>query len=288
MLPNLSDVAIKKKETTMHMPSISTDESIITDFYSIINGPTADNDTPNYIMNNIYKILDLGVVNKNSNALHLLINDKFLSTLVDLTRKEKIDFSADIYRNKMNRICYDYTRMKDKNVFIQNLLFSIVYNINKQKVQILMGLELSKEQACLLISARYSTASDIRINYKRLVRSIQSMSPELMTEQKIVDIFGKLCTEQARQLFIAVMLDRFESFYTDKEEYVYSTVSLAVLDVVESMPMDSIYIVIKAYLDAQTHSTKQPRFRLKSINVGDYPRINQTIDILESQGIFVY
>lgn len=288
MLPNLSDVAIKKKETIMHMPSISTDESIIMDFYSIINGPTADNDTPNYIMSNIYKILDLGVVNKNSNALHLLINDKFLSTLVDLTRKEKIDFSSDIYRNKMNRICYDYTRMKDKNVFIQNLLFSIVYNINKPKVQMLMGLELSKEQACLLVAARYSTASDIRVNYKRLIRSIQSMNPELMTEQKIVDIFGKLCTEQARQLFIAIMLDRFESFYTDKEEYVYSTVSLAVLDVVESMPMDSIYIVIKAYLDAQTHSTKQPRFRLKSINVGDYPRINQTIDILESQGIFVY
>lgn len=288
MLPNLSNVAIKKKETIMHMPTINTDESIINDFYSIINGPTADTDIPTYVMNNIYKILDLGVVQKNSNALHLLINDKFLSALVDLTRKEKIDFSADVYRNKMNRICYDYTRMKDKNVFIQNLLYSIVYNINKQKVQTLMGLELSKEQSCLLIAARYSTASDIRINYKRLVRSIQSMDSELMTEQKIVDIFGKICTDQVRQLFIAVMLDRFETFYTDKEEYVYSTVNLSLLDVVESMPMDSIYIVIKAYLDAQTHSTKKPRFKLKSINVGDYPRINQTIDILESQGIYVY
>lgn len=277
--------AASDKEKELIIPKFETNETIILDFYVRLNEQN-DIRISDYVFSNIHKLLDYGI-NKNEAALQILVNGKFLSCLLQLIVDNRADFSSDEYRYKMNRICYDYIK-EDHNVFIQNLLLNIVFNINKKIATTLMGFNLTVEQASKLVAARYSTASDLRINYKRITRMIQSMPYSIMTEQNIINIFDKTCTESVTDLFIAVMYDSYTTFLSSEEEEVYSTVNLALLDILESLPIDGINKVITSYMRIQPMMEKRPRFALKSVSVGDYPRINQVIDILESQRIYVY
>lgn len=282
---NLSNVGVDKHTETV-IPTFKTDESIILDFYVILNEQD-QNKMMEYTFTNVFKLLDMGI-ERNESALQVLVNDKFLACVHQLILDNRIDFSSEEYRYKMNRICYDYIKMEDHNLFIHNLLINIAFCINKQIVMTLIGFGLDRDQACRIVCARYSTASDLRINYKRTVRTIQSMPSSLMTEQNIIHIFDKTCTESVTELFCAIMFDAYSVFYSSEEEEVYSSVNLAILDILESLPMDGINKVITTYLRVQPTMDKRPRFALKSVNIGDYPRINQMIDILESQRIYVY
>lgn len=285
---SLMDAVQPMKDHEYFVPKIDTDESIINEFYVALNSVNKEVDIPVYIQNRIYRLLDLCVTGKDQRAIQIILNDVFLSNLYSLVSDSKIDFSKDEYRYKFNRICYDYFRLRDHNIFIQNKMLDIVFVINNKIAQTLMGFNLTKEQASILVAARYSTATNIRINFKRITRTIQNMSSKIMTEQNIVNIYGKTCTEPVSELFISIMLDSYSDFYTEDEEYVYSTVNLAILDIIESLSMEHIYNVLTAYMRAQSCSDKTPRFQLRAVNIGDYPRINNVIDRMEAEGIYVY
>jgi len=292
MFPDLS-IGVSKTQPVQE-PSItlkvSNADTIIADFLFIINKPTEDkhDDLCSYISKNIYNLLDYATVAGEKRSLDILINPDFLNVLSTMVTTNVIDLVNDTYRLKMNRIYYDYNKAKDHNVFIMSKLYEIACHINKPSIQVLMGFGLNIEQACYIVCARYSTATDIKINFKRVIRAIQTMPSHIMTEQTIVNIFSKICTSPVTDLFIAVMKDSFVDFYSQDEKYVYSTVSLAILDVVESMPMADIQKVLTSYAKAVPNFPTNPRFMLKSISVGDYPRINKMIDILEAQGIRIY
>lgn len=285
---NLSDAFIKKdKSEKQIMPYIETDTIICDRFYTTICSPNVEVDLPKYVIDSTQKLLESAVVKRNPSAIQILVDGKFLTVLKDCISNSTLCFE-ETDRNRMNRVCYDYNRMSDHNIFIQNLLLSVVVLSNNKIAQVLMGYGLSLEQAGSIIAARYSTANDIRTNYKRIIRTIQSMPENLMDKSTILKILGKTCNKSVRDLFIACMLDKYTQFYSSEEENVYYTVSLAVLDIVESMTMDDIRTILNAYMQAQTHSNKQPRFQLKSISLGDYPRINQQIDLMEMSGTYIY
>lgn len=284
----LIDAVQPMKEHEYFMPKIDTDESIVNEFYVALNSTNKEVDIQLYIQNRIYRLLDLCVTEKNQRAIQVILDDIFLSNLYNLLSEGRIDLSEDEHKYKFNRICYDYFRLKDHNIFIQNKTLDIVFLINNKIAQTLMGFGLTKEQASILVAARYSTATTIRVNFKRITRIIQSMNSKIMTEQNIVNIYGKTCTEPVSELFIAIMLDSYSDFYSLEEEYVYSTVNLAILDIIESLSFDHIYNVLTSYMNAQSCSTKAPRFQLLSVNTGDYPRINNVIDRMIGEGIYVY
>ncbi len=283
---DFNEAVVESKPQQYTMPVIQTNESVIEYFYSALNSGDINN-LKEYVRTKVFDILSMCVNDKNPKALQIILNDAFLNQLYILISEGLIDLSKDDYKLMLNRICYDYSQLTDRNIFIQNKMIDIVYHLNKSIVTMLQGFNLTKEQACLIAIARYSTAPQVRTNFKRVTREIQKMTVDVMTEQTIVNIYGKICNEPVSELFISIMQDSYDSFISDEQSYIYSTVSLAILDIIESLPTDHINKVLSAYL-LEKPSNKPPRFNLKSISVGDYPRINDVIDMLEVSGHSIF
>ena len=99
--------------------------------------------------------------------------------------------------------------------------------------------------------------------------------PNEKAEQTIVNIYDILF-QKVTFLFEGVMIDiRDKSLLSENEKEVYGLEALAVLDIVEQMPMDFIEQVLDSYYNdlSMVYSDITPRFSLLSIAQSDYPRI---------------
>lgn len=270
---------------TVQFPVVSDNESILYDAFHVLKNEistTGYSEMIQYVTRNFSRILTLAT-SKKSKSLRIISDKDFLIAL-DLSR---VQFSRNDI-SKFNRIYRAYTINPEKNVIYSqesaDVFYRIAFRINKKMVQIIMNLGISEKDAIWLIVNRYS-AFDERRNIKRMVRAIQHMDPKIVTEQMIVDIFSKTFNDQFENLFIAVMTDRFDSFDDKNEQYVYSTVSNAVLDILDTMDEDEIRDILINYENELSQSGTSGRFSLKTINSGDYPNICEIIKELYQMGI---
>lgn len=270
---------------TVQFPVVADNESILYDAFHVLKNEistTGYSEMIQYVTRNFSRILTLAT-SKKSKSLRIISDKDFLIAL-DLSR---VQFSRNDI-SKFNRIYRAYTINPEKNVIYSqesaDVFYRIAFRINKKMVQIIMNLGISEKDAIWLIVNRYS-AFDERRNIKRMVRAIQHMDPKIVTEQMIVDIFSKTFNDQFENLFIAVMTDRFDSFDDKNEQYVYSTVSNAVLDILDTMDEDEIRDILINYENELSQSGTSGRFSLKTINSGDYPNICEIIKELYQMGI---
>lgn len=270
---------------TVQFPVVADNESILYDAFHVLKNEistTGYSEMIQYVTRNFSRILTLAT-SKKSKSLRIISDKDFLIAL-DLSR---VQFSRNDI-SKFNRIYRAYTINPEKNVIYSqesaDVFYRIAFRINKKMVQIIMNLGISEKDAIWLIVNRYS-AFDERRNIKRMVRAIQHMNPKIVTEQMIVDIFSKTFNDQFENLFIAVMTDRFDSFDDKNEQYVYSTVSNAVLDILDTMDEDEIRDILINYENELSQSGTSGRFSLKTINSGDYPNICEIIKELYQMGI---
>ena len=270
---------------TVQFPVVSDNESILYDAFHVLKNEistTGYSEMIQYVTRNFSRILTLAT-SKKSKSLRIISDKDFLIAL-DLSR---VQFSRNDI-SKFNRIYRAYTINPEKNVIYSqesaDVFYRIAFRINKKMVQIIMNLGISEKDAIWLIVNRYS-AFDERRNIKRMVRAIQHMDPKIVTEQMIVDIFSKTFNDQFENLFISVMTDRFDSFDDKNEQYVYSTVSNAVLDILDTMDEDEIRDILINYENELSQSGTSGRFSLKTINSGDYPNICEIIKELYQMGI---
>ena len=270
---------------TVQFPVVADNESVLYDAFHVLKSEistTGYSEMIQYVTRNFSKILTLAT-SKKSRSLRIISDKAFLIAL-DLSRVQFL--RNDI--SKFNRIYRAYIINPEKNVIYSqesaDVFYRIAFRINKKMVQIVMNLGISEKDALWLIVNRYS-AFDERRNIKRMVRAIQHMDPKIVTEQMIVDIFSKTFNDQFENLFIAVMTDRFDSFDDKNEQYVYSTVSNAVLDILDTMDEDEIRDILINYENELSQSGTSGRFSLKTINSGDYPNICEIIKELHRMGI---
>ena len=270
---------------TVQFPVVADNESILYDSFHVLKNEistTGYSERIQYVTRNFSRILTLAT-SKKSKSLRIISDKDFLIAL-DLSR---VQFSRNDI-SKFNRIYRAYTINPEKNVIYSqesaDVFYRIAFRINKKMVQIIMNLGISEKDAIWLIVNRYS-AFDERRNIKRMVRAIQHMDPKIVTEQMIVDIFSKTFNDQFENLFISVMTDRFDSFDDKNEQYVYSTVSNAVLDILDTMDEDEIRDILINYENELSQSGTSGRFSLKTINSGDYPNICEIIKELYQMGI---
>nr|DAV27459.1 MAG TPA: hypothetical protein [Caudoviricetes sp.] len=270
---------------TVQFPVVADNESVLYDAFHVLKSEistTGYSEMIQYVTRNFSKILTLAT-SKKSRSLRIISDKDFLIAL-DLSRVQFL--RNDI--SKFNRIYRAYIINPEKNVIYSqesaDVFYRIAFRINKKMVQIVMNLGISEKDALWLIVNRYS-AFDERRNIKRMVRAIQHMDPKIVTEQMIVDIFSKTFNDQFENLFIAVMTDRFDSFDDKNEQYVYSTVSNAVLDILDTMDEDEIRDILINYENELSQSGTSGRFSLKTINSGDYPNICEIIKELHRMGI---
>ena len=234
-----------------------------------------------FVSNNIITLLS-SAVDRKAKPLQIITDREFLIAMdmanISLNRE---------YTNRFNRVYRAYVINPSKNVIYKlecaEILYKIALKLNKKMVNILSGLGLN-ENVALWIVVNRNSSTDERRNIRRMVRAMQHVAPSVMTEQMVVNIFSKTFNDQFCNLFISVMTDRFDSFESKEESYVYSTVSNAILDILNTMDEEEIKDILMEYEDELRKSGVTGRFSLKSINSGDYQVICEKIKELESMG----
>ena len=108
------------------------------------------------------------------------------------------------------------------------------------------------------------------------------------TEQMVVDVYQNLFNKVS-QLFEATMLDVIdttEEWYTEDIDERYSLITLAVLDILNSLPSDAIRRVLEDYVRVYhvSYIGKETRCNLRSLS-SDYERIRVIVEDMISQGI---
>lgn len=240
----------------------------------------------NFIQANMSYICNK-ILSSEWNFPEVLITEKFIKNFTNVLSRMNI---THVIRLTANRICYDYltSGMKlDQN--IKDLLLKLSKIVNYAYIQQLVGIGLDETTASYLALSRFSSIRE-KINIRRLNFVICNKDPEIMDTQMIVYIYEKLF-DRIGELFEETMFE----YYTPDQELelgndffeIYSTVSLAILTIVNNMPMPDIKRLINSYINDWEYVGRPPvRFSLISLSA-DYSRIQSVVEELTEKGIYV-
>lgn len=224
-------------------------------------------------------------VDKNEYYLHLFTNTRFLSIMIQVV--SSINNISHTNRTYINKIVYDYLTLDKKDQYIKQLMYSLSKMVNKDILPRLLGLGLQEDLAIYLALARFSSQKEI-VNVKRVNFVIMTSSIEIMTEQMIVYIYEKLF-DRITPLFVGTMIDNCKQDMSSEMEEIYSTISLAILDILNTMPSNDIRKVLISYVgDYQAVYYKSGyRFSMQCLS-NDYARINTVVQALyANENIYV-
>lgn len=256
---------------------------------SIISNGTinnyTDNDLFNLLSNNLRGFLLNIFERKDQRYIKMIISDRFLRILIQVVQSTNIDYMNMIY---LNKLCYDYLTLDDnsKNNIISDLIYKLAKINNNKYIPILIGAGIPEKIACYVVLSRFSTNNEF-INVRRMNFVILTANINF-TEQMIVDVYQNLFTKVS-QLFEATMLDVIdttEQWYTEDIDERNSLITLAVLDILNSLPSDAIRRVLDDYVKIYhiSYLGKETRCNLRSLS-GDYERIRIIVEDMYSQGI---
>lgn len=279
---NNEDNSLKKTANIQ----FTTHEFIISKITDMINKDTEGDSLFEEIKNHYTLLLDEIFEKNNINVFKILMNPRVLKALIKVLSNVEVDHKYTTYCNKL---CYDYLKQKTRDQYTESLLLKISEIVNDMVIPQLLGIGIPRDIASHMALARYSSASEW-VNTKRLNRVIIHTNTDLMTEQKIIDVYLKLY-EHVTVLFEGIMFDVLDEFWSEEEEILYSTINLAILDILESMPSGDIKHILTSYINNRNmlYPTNKVRFNIKAISVGDYPRIIEVIDIMENvDNIYIY
>lgn len=239
-----------------------------------------------FLKNNIEKLCeDIMRGDINSYAGHFQ-NDKFISALTKAI--SSIPITNDIIV-ACNRIIYDYFTLDNADKYIKQKYLVISKIVNKDLISSLMTIGLDEDTASNLAICRHSSVNE-KTNVKRLNFTIYFKDSEVMTEQRIVWIYEKMF-DRISDLFQAIMFE----VYTPQQEEVfnanfpenYSTVSLAILCILNNMTSNNIKRVLLGYNTEWEYKGKPPvRFSMRALS-NDYSRINNVVESLVQEGVFI-
>lgn len=208
---------------------------------------------------------------------------RFVSVLTQIMYTVEI---TDIDRRRLNKMCYDYLSISEADEYVTGLLMALSKTVNRDKLPRLCAIPLPEDLATMLALSRYSSEKDV-VNVRRLNKVLMSQSIEFMTEQKIIDIYTTLFSH-VLPLFTGVMLDVVspQNLSSNSSE-VYGTISLAILDIMNELPLADIKKGLKLFDENRKmqYPDNPLRFNIESFSPVDYPRINKALDDLKSEGV---
>lgn len=257
---------------------------------TIINTGTINNYSDNelymLLSNNLRGFLLNIFERKDQRYIKMIISDRFLRVLIQVIANiDDIDYMNKMYLNKLS---YDYLTLDEesKNSTISDLIYHLVKITNKKHIPILIGLGIPEKIACYIVLSRFSSNNEF-INVTRMNFVIMTANINL-TEQMIVDIYQNLF-DRVSQLFEATMLDVIditEEWYTEEIDERYSLITLAVLDILNSLPSDAILRVLNDYIQVYhaSYLGRETRCDLRCLS-GDYERIRVIVEDMNSKGI---
>ena len=279
-------------------------------------------DSPNFSIPILKQTIE-NIDNMTDGELYNFLSRSYKNILSTLFTKEKIGQYIEYFQNirfldifcevlnkvqylekdeivKINTICYHYiTLPSDKIDFmVSNRLLKLSRIINRYYLPRLLGLGLGEELASKLLIARFS---DINLNIcvKRVDFIIITQPKELMTQNMIHEILCCLydVMKDYYMVFQYMMLDVIPEYDDDDEKTwwvtddiseVNSVMNLAILDILDNLPTQSITNIILNYSEgkAMVNTKAAIRFSLRTLSE-DYYRINNVVNFLTSNGTIV-
>lgn len=237
-------------------------------------------------------ILNVDFINKGAHRIQIakaFTNTRFVSVFSNVVSSQSAQLTG-LEKIACNKLIYDYfTMTSGKNDKIVNILYNLGWVINKEYIVGLYGKGMDQNTLTYLAVSRWST-TDTMLAVKRVNVVIMNQPLQIMTEQTIVNIYEELFSENLTSLFNGIMFDTWDdSIDIDEEqEEIYGTINLALLDIVNEMPLQMIVQLLCAYAQSKQycHSNQNARFDIHSIS-NDYLRILQAICVVEQDGIMV-
>lgn len=231
--------------------------------------------------------------------IHYFQDVRFLDAFIDVLKSMDFIEKDDIVR--LNTMCYHYiTIPKDKqNYRVVSRMMEVSNIINRHNLPRLLGLGLSSNLASILLIARYSDI-DLNVCVKRVNFIIITQPKELMSERMIEEILKILYNvlDDLVRIFPPIMMDILPDYdennpntlwITDDIQEVNSTLNLALLNILDNLPTQTIRSVLLNYTEAMNmvYKNYQVRFSLRCLSE-DYYRINNVINEMAlNEGIYV-
>lgn len=263
----------------------------------------SDDDLYNLINMSYYYILEASSeikVNSSNNEdlsknqfymaiMSLFNNIRFITILTNILKSNNnLDSTHRIY---MNRIIYNYFTLppEHKNMVVERLMLDLSMTVNSYAITTLLGIGLDINLACLIAVSRFSSMDD-SICVKRVNLDLFNSSNPNITLQTVVDIYQRLFNTCVCKLFEGIMFDAYSQAEleqaTEVQRNIYSLQGLAVLELLMAMPSFSIRVILESYYSDYINLKHPPvRFSMKLSN--DYYRINEVVDIMALQGIYI-
>lgn len=242
-----------------------------------------DKDRYNFIKSNV-DLISTHVVDGTCKYMKRLVEPVFLNTFMEVLKNMPI---TQLRRMAVNKLCYSYQFAKIATPDIQNKLLQISRIVNRPYIDLLRGINLPDEDAMYLCMCRFSS-SDEMVNVNRLNYAIYTRGTKMMTEQQIVWIFEKLY-DQTRYLFAATMMETKDTMLPpdgcDEDEFyeTFSTLSLALLTIVNNMTIEDIDRLIRIFIDRWIALGRpETRFSLRALS-GDFGRLRSVVENLSDR-----
>ena len=248
-----------------------------------IGSNTSEGEIFDILKNSYPVLLSEEVVKKNKDLVrNLFTNDKVLLMLDKLLSNTLITQEQRVYLNKIiySMIINNVTTSE----YAYSLLMSIAKNNNPEAGT--LALHLPTNVANALAVMRNSSFKEM--NNVRRVNDfmLHSLSLNDNTEQTIVNIYDTLY-RSVTSLFEGIMIDvKDMSSLSETEREIYGLQGIAILDIIEQMPIQYIEKVLTTYY-GDLHMTFldcPTRFSLLSIAACDYPRITDVNKRVSAMG----
>lgn len=231
-------------------------------------------------------LLSEDVVKKNKDlARHLFTNDKVLLMLDKLLANTVISQEQRVY---LNKIIYSMIiNNAATSEYAYSLLMSIAKNNNPEANT--LAAYLPTNVATALAVMRNSSFKEMNNVRRTNDFMLHSVSLNDNTEQTIVNIYDTLF-RSVTSLFEGIMIDvKDQSSLTETEREIYGIQGLAILDIIEQMPIQYIEKVLGNYYGDlhMTYLDCPTRFSLLSIAACDYPRITEVNRRISAVGSYM-
>lgn len=220
-------------------------------------------------------------------------NPKFIISLSQVCLETELTLDERVNCNSM---IYKQLSITTKTPYLEKLYSFLGFVVNRTISNKLIQCGLTLSLASYLAVVRKSSF-DIKNNINRMNFSILCLGPEIMTIQRITDIYATLSNtiEDIKILFLSTMTDIYVTYssnqsITDDMRITNKNMNNALLSIVESLTPHDIESIFKEYnelIENNMYDENDVRFSLSNIDPKLFPKINYVVNYLYSKQIYL-
>lgn len=219
-------------------------------------------------------------------------SNKFISILTQVCIDENLSYEERVYCNNM--IYSEF--LKNHNKYTHKLYFILGMVVNRSVTSRIMNCGVNSNLSIYLAVARKSSF-DKNLNISRLNFCIMCSDPNVMTIQRITDLYCELfhTKEDIKTLFLNIAQDNYvlisdEEWITKDILTVTNNINIAILSILDSLDFEYIEVILTEYyriVSMDNIDESDARINFKYLDKDVYRNISLILDKLASKDIFL-